>query len=143
MEAITLFKKSIRTNSSKFISFSLFVLRVGISISMIYLHGYPRLINFNKIALEFADPLGFGPEISLALVIIAEFFCSVFLIIGLFTRWACIPLIITMLIATWVINGGKGFIFQEKSFIYLICYISLLISGSGYFSLDFKLFGRK
>lgn len=143
MEAIRLLKKSVVTTSSKSVSFSLFVLRIGVSISMIYLHGYPRLINFSKISSEFADPLGLGAETSLALVIFAEFFCSLFLILGLFTRWSCIPLIITMIIATWIINGGKGFIFQEKSFVYLISYISLLISGGGYFSLDFKLFGRK
>lgn len=143
MDLIELFKKSVVTTPSKSVSFSFFVLRIGVSISMIYLHGYPRLINFSKISSEFADPLGFGTETSLALVVFAEFFCSLFLIIGLFTRWSCIPLIITMIVATWVINGGKGFIFQEKSFVYLICYISLLISGGGYFSLDFKLFGRK
>ena len=143
MGAIELFKKSVVTNSSKSVSFSLLVLRIGISISMIYLHGYPRLINFSKINSEFADPLGIGTETSLVLVVFAEFFYSLFLIFGLLTRWICVPLIITMIVATWIVNGGKDFIFQEKSFIYLICYISLLISGSGCFSLDFKLFGKK
>tara|TARA_R110002126_G_C10479777_1_gene501802 strand:+ start:4096 stop:4566 length:471 start_codon:yes stop_codon:yes gene_type:complete len=142
MGAIELFKKSVVTSSSKSVSFSLLVLRIGISISMIYLHGYPRLINFSKINSEFADPLGIGTETSLALVVFAEFFCSLFLIFGLLTRWICVPLIITMIVATWIVNGVKDFIFQEKSFIYLICYSSLLICGSGYFSLDFKLFGK-
>jgi len=110
---------------------------------MIYLHGYPRLTNFAVISNEFADPLGVGTEASLSLVIFAEFFCSLFLILGLFTRWSCVPLIITMIVATWIINGGKGFIYQEKSFVYLITYLSLLISGGGYFSLDYLLLGRK
>jgi putative oxidoreductase len=143
MKAIGLLNKSVETTSSKTVSFSLLVLRVGVSISMIYLHGYPRLIHFDKISSEFADPLGLGAETSLALVVFAELFCSISLIIGFFTRWVCVPLIITMIVATWVVNGGKGFIFQEKSFIYLIGYISLLISGGGYFSLDFRLFGGK
>lgn len=135
--------KSISTTSEKSVSVGLLVLRIGVSISMIYLHGYPRLINYNAISSEFADPLGIGAVASLSLVVVAEFFCSLFLIIGLFTRWSCIPLIITMLVATWIVNGGKGFIFQEKSFIYLITYISLLLSGGGYFSLDNLLIGRK
>ncbi|WP_424492601.1 DoxX family protein [Salinimicrobium sp. GXAS 041] len=142
MDVTELFKKSVVTTSSKSVSFSLFLMRIGVSISMIYLHGYPRLINFSKISSEFADPLGIGTETSLALVVFAEFFCSIFLVIGLLTRWTCVPLIITMIVATWIVNGGKDFIFQEKSFIYLICYVSLLISGSGYFSLDFILFGE-
>ncbi len=143
MKSQLFLKKSVQTTASKNIGFSLLVLRVGVSISMIYLHGYPRLVNFSKISSEFADPLGFGAETSLALVVFAEFFCSLFLIIGLFTRWSCIPLIITMIVATCIINGGKGFIFQEKSFVYLIYYISLLINGGGCFSLDYKIFGRK
>lgn len=142
IQATLFLKKSVRTTSSKSTGFSLLVLRVGVSISMIYLHGYPRLINFGKISSEFADPLGLGAETSLALVVFAEFFCSLFLILGLFTRWICIPLIVTMIVATWAVNGGKGFIFQEKSFVYLITYISLFISGSGFFSLDCRLFGR-
>lgn len=143
MGATELFKKSVVTTSSKNVSFSLLVLRIGVSVSMIYLHGYPRLINFSEISSEFADPVGIGIEASLVLVVFAEFFCSLFLVFGLLTRWICIPLIITMIVATWIVNGGKDFIFREKSFIYLLCYSSLLISGGGYFSLDFKLFGRK
>jgi len=135
--------KSNWTSSEKIMSFSLLLLRIGISFSMIYLHGYPRLINFGTISSEFADPLGIGTSASLSLVIFAEFFCSLLLIFGLFTRWSCIPLIITMIVATWVINGGKEFIFQEKSFVYLITYISLLISGGGYFSLDRLYFKKK
>ena len=92
------FKKLAQTNSFNGISLSLLVLRVGVSVSMIYLHGYPRLINYSKISSEFADPLSLGSEISLHLVIFAEFFCSLFLMLGLFTRWSCIPLIILSLI---------------------------------------------
>lgn len=143
MKSLSFLHKSIWTTSEKGISFGLLILRVGISFSMIYLHGYPRLINFAKISSEFADPLGIGIIPSLSLVVFAEFFCSLFLLVGLFARWSCIPLIITMIVATWIINGGKGFIFQEKSFVYLICYISLLISGGGYFSLDSLFFSRK
>ena len=143
MKLLLFLNKSIWTTSEKSVSFSLLILRIGVSFSMIYLHGYPRLINFSEISSEFSDPLGIGTVTSLSLVVFAELFCSLFLIIGLFTRWSCIPLIITMIVATWIINGGKGFIFQEKSFIYLITYISLLISGGGCFSIDYLLLGRK
>ncbi|ETN96670.1 DoxX family protein [Zhouia amylolytica] len=132
----SLLNKTIWTISEKGVSISILVLRVGVSFSMLYLHGYPRLISFNEISSEFADPLGIGSPTSLGLVVFAEFFCSLLLIIGLFTRWSCIPLIITMMVATWVINEGKDFIFQEKSFVYLITYSSLFLSGGGYFSLD-------
>lgn len=143
MKLISYLKKTVWSTSEKNISFGLLILRIGISFSMIVLHGYPRLINFSEISTEFANPIGLGSATSLGLVIFAEFFCSLFLVIGLFTRWSCIPLIITMIVATFVVNGGKEFIFQEKSFVYLISYISLFVNGGGYFSLDYLLFGRK
>ncbi|EZH74157.1 hypothetical protein ATO12_14895 [Aquimarina atlantica] len=143
MKSLSFLNKSIWTVSEKSVSFSLLLLRFGVTFSMIYLHGYPRFINFNEFSTEFADPLGVGTVASLSLVVFAEFFCSLFLLFGLLTRWNCIPLIITMIVATWVINGGKDFIFQEKSFVYLITYTSLLISGGGYFSLDYLLLVRK
>lgn len=143
MSLLSILNKSVTTTSEKDNSFGLLFLRVGVSFSMIYLHGYPRFINFSNITSEFADPLGFGSATSLALVVFAELFCSLFLILGLITRWSCIPLIITMLVATFIINGGKAFIYQEKSFVYLVCYISLLISSSGRFSLDYVFFGKQ
>lgn len=127
----------IDTTPSIGISIGLLIMRVGISFSMIYLHGYPKLVNFSESSADFADPLGVGITVSLALALFAEFFCSIFLSIGLFTRLNCIPLIITMIVATWIINGGKSFIFQEKSFVYLLIYISLLISGGGRYSIDY------
>ena len=142
MKLSTLFNKSIETASEKGVSLGLLILRVGISFSMIYLHGYPKLINFSEFSNEFADPLGVGNTVSLGLVLFAEFFCSLFLMFGLLTRLSCIPLIITMIVATWIINGGKDFIFQEKSFIYLIIYISLLINGGGKYSIDYLIQGN-
>ena len=129
----------IKNNTKKLNSFSVLILRIGVSFSMIYLHGYPRLKNFSVIRDTFADPLGIGSPTSLALVVFAEFFCSIFIIFGLLTRWSCVPLIITMCVATWIINGGKEFIYQEKSIIYLVSYISLFVCGAGYYSLDYLL----
>ncbi len=64
------------------INVGLLILRVGVAFSMIYLPGYPKLVNFSEFSNEFADPLGVGNSISLGLVIFAEFFYSLFLIFG-------------------------------------------------------------
>ena len=143
MKSPTLMSKFINTTSPNGISIGLLILRVGISFSMIYLHGYPKLVNFSEFSNEFADPLRIGSAVSLGLVLFAEFYCSVFLIIGLFVRLSSVPLIITMIVATWIINGDKDFIFQEKSFIYLIAYISLMINGGGRFSIDYLIKRKK
>lgn len=78
---------------------------------------------------------------SLALAIFAEFFCSALLVLGLFTRWASIPLIITMGVAVFDIHIDDGFAVMEKALLYLTAYLSILILGPGKLSLD-RVFNR-
>lgn len=51
-------------------------------------HGWQKLQNFDMLSTVFPDPLGVGSTISLVLIILAEFGCSLLIIIGLFTRLA-------------------------------------------------------
>jgi len=36
-----------------------------------------------------------------------------------------------MIVATWVINAGAPFLQQEKSFVYLLGWVLLLLAGPG------------
>src|SRR5690606_14532369 len=73
-------------------------LRLGFGFLMIPKHGLVKLLEFNTRKEEFVDFLGLGGAASLSLAIFAELFCSILLILGLFTRLATIPLLITMLV---------------------------------------------
>lgn len=99
-------------------------------------HGYAKIENFSKYAEAFPDPLGVGSSISLSLIIGAEFFASIFLILGLFTRLALIPLIFGMGVAVFVIHGADPMQVKELAVIYMVIYIGLIISGPGKFSID-------
>ncbi len=122
------------------INFSLLIFRVGIGLMMLT-HGYPKFQRLMAGEYSFGDPLGLGVQASLILAVFAEFLCSLLLILGLTTRYALIPLIITMAVAAFVVHGDDPFGTQEKSAIYLLCFSVLLISGPGEYSLDKKLFG--
>lgn len=119
-----------------------FILRIGFGVLMIPYHGYVKLIEFNERKDEFMDLLGLGGSISLSLAIFAEFFCSILLVLGLFTRIAAIPLLTTMLIAlsihNWEIFGQ-----YELATAFFVGYLSILILGPGKFSLDYLIFRRK
>jgi len=121
----------------------LLFLRIGISSLMLFGHGFEKLVNFSDKASSFADPFGFGPAFSLALAVFAEFFCSVAVMFGFFTRYAVIPLIITMLVAIFIIHLDDPWKKQEFATLYLIPYITLAFSGGGRYSVDRKLFGGK
>ncbi len=116
-------------------STAVFLLRITVGASMLN-HGYSKLIHFADMQLKFMNFLGLGSTVSLSMVIFAEFFCSVFLILGLFTRLATIPLIITMGVALWKAHHFEVFGDGEKAVLYLGAYITLLLVGPGKASLD-------
>lgn len=87
--------------------------------------------------VTFPDPLGVGNYLSLLLVVGAEFGCSILIILGLGTRLATIPLMITMLVAVFIIHAKDGFEKQELGLMYLVSYLVLLGVGAGKNSLDY------
>jgi putative oxidoreductase len=114
----------------------LLVVRVVLGFSMAYGHGWGKVERlFGSDPIRFADPFGLGAEISLALVAFAEFFCSILVALGAFTRLATIPLIITMLVA-WSRHFDDPFARQEKALMYLAVFIALLLVGAGKYSVD-------
>jgi putative oxidoreductase len=117
----------------------LLILRVTAAVLMLT-HGYPKLIRLlSGEEIKFADPLFLGPVISLILAVFAEFFCSIFIAIGLGTRLAAIPLIITMLVAAFIIHGADPIADKEKALLFLVIYLTLFVTGSGKYSIDYLL----
>ena len=114
---------------------AMLLLRLGAGILMMC-HVYEKLIHFGSKHNSFMNFLGMGSTISLSLVIFAEFFCALFIIIGLFTRLAAIPLIIAMSVALFKAHNvdifGKG----ELAALYLTCFLVLLLLGPGKVSAD-------
>jgi len=117
------------------VSAAMLLIRLGAGILMMW-HGYDKLIHFSTYQDQFINFLGLGKTLSLALVVFAEFFCSLFLMLGLFTRLATIPLIITMCVVLFKINHGEVFGKAESVPLFLICFLTLLIIGPGRVSVD-------
>lgn len=114
---------------------AMLVLRLGLGILMMHI-GYQKLINFGELQHKFMNFMGMGTTMSLALVVFAEFFCSLFLIIGLFTRLAAIPLIITMCVALFKAHNAEVFGDGQTATLYLVGYLVLLFVGPGRVSVD-------
>ena len=124
--------------------YGLLILRLVFGFSMIYGHGFGKLTRlFGAEEISFADPFGFGPVVSLVLVVFAEFFCSLLVMAGLFTRAAVIPLIITMATAYFAAHFDDPFGRQEKVILFGFAYLSLFFTGPGRFSLDAKINDKK
>jgi putative oxidoreductase len=134
--------RNLSTKTTPAGSIGLLILRVATGLMMAFGHGWGKLLSYGDRAANFPDPLGVGSPFSLALTIFAEFFCSLALVLGFFTRSATIPLIITMLIAVFVIHGDDPFGKKELGLLYLVPFIALLFSGPGRYSID-RLFARE
>ena len=121
----------------KQVDIALLVLRIGVAALMLT-HGTPKLIQlFSGEEIIFRDPLGLGMATSLALVVFAEFICSILIAIGLGTRLAVIPLIIAMLTALLIVYIDAPFGKKEVPLLYCLIYVVLLITGAGKFALDY------
>lgn len=121
----------------------LFAVRVFVGFAMLS-HGFPKLqmlLEGGKI--EFFDFIGLGPLVTLVLTVIAEFVCSILLILGLFTRVSLGFLIFTMAIAAFVVHGVDPFEKRELSLIYLSVYLLLMAFGAGKISVDHMIEKRK
>lgn len=125
---------SIKYSTNAF-NVALFLFRICVGANMMT-NGYNKLINFGNKHEKFMNFLGMGSTLSLALVVFAEFFCSLFIILGLFTRLATIPLIITIGVPLFKVHKMDFFGEGELAALYLGCYILLLLLGPGKASVD-------
>ena len=137
-------KDTYSTNLSLFkVDLGLLIFRLGIS-GLMLTHGIPKLIRFfGSEEIVFRDPLGIGEVTTFTLAVIAEFVCSILIILGLGTRLAVIPLIITMAVIAFIVHVPDGFSSQELPMLFLFGYILLFFTGSGKFSLDWYFLSKK
>lgn len=133
-------KKIIHVNKAAITTdIALLVARLGIAALML-VHGIPKMMMlFFGAPLQFPAVMGMSAELSLSLTVFAEVVCSLFILAGFATRLATVPLIITMLVAVFVIHGADPFARQEPALYYLLVYVVLLFAGSGKFSIDYLL----
>ena len=131
------------------LSLGLLLIRIIIVVVMAF-YGYEKLIHFSEMAAsdfwaKEISFLGFTGKIPLALTVFAEFFCSLLLLIGLFTRLALIPLLICMgyiiiVVAQFsIIDNGDNGIQVNTAFVYFMIYLALFLTGPGKYSIDAQL----
>ncbi|MDV6236708.1 DoxX family protein [Leptospira ellisii] len=109
---------------------------------MFVYHGSPKLFAFEQITAVFPDLIGIGVKTSLALVVFAEFFCGIFVAIGLLTRLTVIPISITMAVAFFLAHANDPFQVKILPLVYLLLSSVIFSLGSGRYSVDRFLFKK-
>lgn len=117
-------------------NFSMLITRIVFGILLIAKHGYMKMIHFSEMQSHFYSFMGLGSKLTLIIAIFVEVLCSLFIILGLFTRMAVIPLIILMLVVVFGADAGKSFAESEMSLMYLAAFVTLFFCGPGRISID-------
>ena len=129
-------KKLLSTKySASAFNIALLILRAGFA-GLMLPRGYDKLVHFAMYKKDFLNFLGMGSSLSLALLIFAEFFCSLFLLIGLFSRLVVIPLIIAMNVAFFIGENAEIFGKGEHAAMFIIGFLVILLVGPGKISVD-------
>lgn len=124
------------TYNKQSLDLGILLIRIAVA-AMMLAHGIPKMITlFSGGAVQFPSVFGMSPELSLGLAVFAEVACSVLILVGLGTRFAVIPLAITMMIAAFSIHAEDPFAKKELALHYLVAYAVLFFTGSGKYSLD-------
>lgn len=119
---------------------ALLLLRVGFGSLLALTSGW------NMIKLypmdDFTSAFWMGPKLSMIMCIFAMFFCSWFLVIGLFSRIASFFLIVTFGVAVFQAHAGEALNKKEHAALYLVAFIVLFITGPGKYSVDRIIFRK-
>lgn len=127
----------------KHVNTMLLILRVAAGVFMLT-HGMGKMQALTgSDPIQFRDPLGVGVTVSLALAVFAEVFCSILLIAGFGTRLVTLPLLFTMMVASFVVHMNDGFAKQELPFLYALIYLVIATMGAGKYSVDYLLLKKK
>jgi len=115
----------------------LLLLLVGLGLTMIIGHGYPKLMNIINGNMEFADPIGIGQAPTLILAALAEVVFPILIIIGYKTRLATVPTALTMAVAFFIFHANDPFGgSKELALVFLIGFVSIGLIGPGKHSID-------
>jgi len=129
-------KKIFSTNySDSVFNVTLLVLRTGLGL-LIIPRGYQKLIHFSERKDKFINFLGIGSTVSLSLVVFAEVVCAGLLILGLFTRFAALALVILTAVIVFKVEKGDLFGRAELAMLYLLGYFAVMMLGPGKYSVD-------
>lgn len=119
------------------------LLRIVAPFLLIYNHGYGKVMavvtgNF----WPGFDPIGIGNEASLILAAFAEGICALLVILGLYTRGACIVLMINFAVAILFHHIGMEFKTFELVLLYFFIFLTIFFTGPGKFSIDDAMHGN-
>jgi len=137
LSQIAFMKKFLSTAYSEFLfNLGTLILRLTTGILVCLNHGIPKITHFNEWKGTFYNLAHIGTQLSLILSISAEVFASMFLILGLFSRFAALLLVIDLGVAVFIYHSSHPISRFEDAITFFVISLFVLLVGPGKYSVD-------
>lgn len=113
----------------------LLFLRVGASLVVMIVHGFPKVRHYASEAMAIEDPFHLGKKLTIGFAIFAELICPFFVIAGFATRLAALPVIVVTAIA--LVRVHPEWTAQQAQFAWMLIVLfgTIAIAGAGQYTL--------
>ncbi|MFI8479247.1 DoxX family protein [Pseudomonas sp. NPDC078700] len=113
------------------VDWALLFMRVSVSLLLLKVHGLPKLLHFSQQVQVIEDPFGLGGAMTVSLAVFAEVLCPLLIIFGVFTRLACLPVIVLLLVSLLLVHPQWSLEEGQFAWLLLILFTALTIAGGG------------
>ncbi len=124
------------------IALGLLALRVSAGMLLIAGQGWYKLYDFTSRHMISLDRLSSAAELRVSFEIIAEFFCPLFVILGVATRLTAIPPWVSLVGAAVLMHGKVLSVEQQLALAYAVPFFVLMLTGAGDHSFDKQVMGH-
>jgi len=115
---------------------ALFFFRIAISCELIYAHGLKKIAIGTALAEVVPNPLGLPDVLNQAFATTANLVMPIFIILGLMTRIATLPILAVTLTGYFVLHFNDPALVKDVPLMYSLCFLLLCFVGAGKYSLD-------
>ncbi|CAN1573216.1 COG2259 Predicted membrane protein [Flavobacteriaceae bacterium] len=115
---------------------ALLFFRVAIASELIIAHGLKKIGIGVVIAEIVPNPLGLPEAINQAFATSANIIMPLFIVLGLFTRIATLPILAVTVTGYFVVHFNDPLLIKDIPFMYSVSFLLIAITGAGKYSLD-------
>ncbi|MCD5994663.1 DoxX family protein [Pseudomonas sp. CDFA 602] len=118
-------------SASATLAWGLLFMRISVSLLLLVVHGLPKLFNWSTEVHRIEDPFGLGGSLTLGLAVFAEVICPLLLILGIYARLACLPVLAVLAIAVLVVHPEWSLEQGQFAWLLIILFAGLALTGPG------------